>query len=81
MLVRGKKVPVAGRVCMDLTMIDVTDVPDAKIGDEVVVFGKQFDSEVSANELARLSGTINYEIVCGLTSRVHKIYKRNGIRF
>jgi len=81
MLVKGKRVPVVGRVCMDLTMIDVTNVPGVENGDEVVVFGKQFDSEVSATELASLSGTINYEIVCGLTSRVHKIYKRNDIRF
>lgn len=81
MLVRGKRVPVVGRVCMDLTMIDVSDVPGVEVGDEIVIFGKQLGSEVSATELANLSGTINYEIVCGLTSRVHKVYKKNGVRF
>lgn len=77
MLVRGKRVPVVGRVCMDLTMIDITSVPEAETGDEVVVFGRQSGSEVSASELAKLSGTINYEIVCGLTSRVQKVYVKS----
>lgn len=81
MLVMGKRAPVVGRVCMDLTMIDVSHIPDASVGSEVVVFGRQLGAEVSADELAALSGTINYEIVCGLTSRVHKIYKRSNVNF
>lgn len=70
MLVRGKRVPVVGRVCMDFTMIDVTDVPGAALGDEVVVMGCQGDACVSADEIARLTHTINYEVAASLTRRM-----------
>jgi len=62
-LVRGVRAPVRGRVCMNVTMIDVTDVPDARPGDEVVLLGSQGDESVSAEDLARHAATINYEIV------------------
>lgn len=72
MLVHGKAAPVIGRVCMDLTMLDVGHIPDAAVGDEVLAFG---DNALSAGEIASLLGTINYEVVSSLTSRVKRIYK------
>jgi alanine racemase len=74
MLVRGRRAPILGRVCMDLTMIDVGMIDGVTPGDEVVVFGRQQDREISADDVARLLGTINYEIVSALTSRVARIY-------
>lgn len=74
MLVHGMRVPIVGRVCMDLTMIDVGRVPDAAVGDEAVVFGRQGNQRISADELAAHVGTINYEIVSSLTSRVQRVY-------
>jgi alanine racemase len=76
MLVGGRRVPVVGRVCMDLTMLDVGAVPSPRIEDEVVIFGRQGDEAISADDLARTLGTINYEIVCDLTPRVERIYRK-----
>lgn len=70
MLVRGVRAPVVGRVCMDFTMIDVGHIPDAATGDEVVILGRQGKEEITADELARLTRTINYEITAGLTGRI-----------
>ncbi len=72
MLVRGKRAPIIGRVCMDLTMIDVTGIDGVSIHDEVVIIGKQGNEEISADELAARTGTINYEIVTSLAPRVPK---------
>lgn len=69
MLVGGKKAPIAGRVCMDQTMLDITDLPDAQLLDEVEVFGK----ELSVDTLADLTGTISYEIICQLTDRTTRV--------
>jgi alanine racemase len=74
MLVRGMRAPIIGRVCMDLTMIDVGHVPDVRLEDEVVILGSQGDETISADEIAKRVGTINYEIVSSLTSRVPKVY-------
>jgi alanine racemase len=73
-IIRGQKVPVLGTVCMDQFMVDVTAVPDVKIGDEVVLIGQQGGQSITADELARLIGTINYEIVCMISDRVPRIY-------
>lgn len=70
MLVRGTRVPVAGRVCMDLTMIDVGALPDVQVGDRVTLLGRQQDSDISADEIAALCNTINYEVVSSLTRRM-----------
>jgi alanine racemase len=75
MLVNGRRAKVAGRVCMDFTMIDVGHIPDARPGDAVVVLGTQGTDTVSADELAKLAGTINYEITAGLTSRLPVCYR------
>ena len=76
MLVNGVRAPIIGRVCMDLTMIDVGHVPGVRLEDEVVLLGSQGEETISADEIAEQVGTINYEIVSSLTSRVQKIYVR-----
>lgn len=68
-LINGKKAPIIGRVCMDQTMVDVTDVEDVKMGDVALLFGK----ELPVEEIAKLTDTINYEIVTGIASRVPRI--------
>ncbi len=73
-LVRGVKVPVVGRVCMDQTVINVQDVPGVAEGDEVVLFGRQGDASIHVDDLARQLETINYEIVTSISCRVPRIY-------
>jgi alanine racemase len=70
MLVRGQLAPVIGTVCMDMTMIDVTDIAGAREGDEVIIFGK----ELSIEQLAAWAGTIPYEIMTGISQRVKRVY-------
>ena len=74
-LVRGERAPVVGKVTMDQTMIDVGHIEGVTLGDEVVLIGKQGEAEIRCEELARLAGTIPYEIVCSISSRVPRIYK------
>jgi alanine racemase len=73
-LVRGVRAPIAGRVCMDMCMLDVTGVPGVCEGDEVVLLGKQGDQRITADELAVKTGTIAYEVLCGISSRVPRVY-------
>jgi alanine racemase len=73
-LVRGGRVPIVGRVCMDMTMVDVTGVPDVRVGDEAVLIGRQGQEEISADEVAEIQGTISYEILCRIGPRVPRIY-------
>jgi alanine racemase len=73
-LVRGMRVPVVGRVCMDLTMVDLTEIGDVKEGDEVVVLGQQGNESITAYELADKVGTISYEILTSLGSHSKKEY-------
>jgi len=74
MLVHGQRAPIIGRVCMDLIMLDVGHIPEAKIEDEVVVFGHQSNASISADEIARLTNTINYEVVTRISDRVPRVY-------
>jgi alanine racemase len=74
MLVKGKRAPVAGAVCMDLTMIDVTDIGGVQQGDEVVLLGRQGNAVISADEMAAWSNTISYEILTSIGTRVPRIY-------
>lgn len=76
MLVGGRKVPIIGRICMDLTLLDVGEVPGVAEGNEVVILGRQGDEVLSADEMAATLGTINYEIVSTISSRVPRIYLR-----
>jgi len=70
-LVNGRPAQVAGRVSMDMTAIDVTDLPDAKVGDDVVLWGEG----VPAESVAPFADTISYELVCGITQRVARVWK------
>jgi alanine racemase len=72
-LVRGARVPVAGRVCMDMTMLDVTGVPGVAEGDEVVLIGRQGGERITADDIAAKTGTIAYEVLCGISGRVPRI--------
>ena len=76
-LVRGRRAPIVGRICMDQCMIDVGHIPGVTTGDEVVLFGKQGHCILPVEEVARWIGTINYEVVCMLSSRVPRVYSRN----
>lgn len=73
-LIKGRRVPVIGRICMDLTMLDVTGLPGTKAGDEVILLGKDRDEEIAAEELADMAGTIPYEIFCSLNQRIPRVY-------
>jgi alanine racemase len=74
-LIRGKRAPVAGRVCMDLIMVDVTDIPGVSKGDEVVLIGRQGGGQITADEIARKIGSISYEVLCLIGKRVPRVYK------
>jgi alanine racemase len=73
-IVRGCYAAVIGRVSMDLTLVDVTDVPGVALGDEVTLFGVAGDQAVSAEDAAMTAGTISYELTCGISERVPRIY-------
>lgn len=74
-LVRGKKASVIGRVTMDQTMIDVGHIRGVRLGDEVVLIGRQGSEEIRTEKLARMAGTIAYEVVCNISNRVPRVYK------
>jgi alanine racemase len=74
-LVGGTRAPIVGNICMDQCMVDVTDVPNVAEYDEVVVMGIQGESEITADEIAENSGTVNYEVTCRFGQRLPKIYR------
>lgn len=74
-VIRGKRVPVVGAVCMDQCMLQLDNVPEAQIGDEVVLIGEQDGEKITVGDLARDWGTIPYEVICGLADRVPRFYK------
>jgi len=76
-LIGGKRAVVSGRVCMDQFMVDVTHISGVKVGDEVVIIGKQASDEITATEIADKIGTINYEITCAISKRVPRIYRNS----
>jgi alanine racemase len=78
-LVRGRRAPVVGRVAMDMCMVDVTAVPDAREGDVATLLGRDGEERVDADELATLADTISWEILAGLTARVPRLYLRDGL--
>ena len=77
-LVRGKRAPVIGRVCMDQLMLDVTDISGVETGDTVTLIGRDGKEAVTADDIADASGTINYEIVCGIATRVPRVFMQGG---
>jgi alanine racemase len=77
-LIRGKKAPIIGRICMDQMMVDVTDIPGVQIGDNAVLIGRSGDEQITVDYLAELTGTLNYEIICGISRRTPRVYFRGG---
>jgi alanine racemase len=77
-LVRGKRAPIIGRVCMDQIVVDASEVPDLEQDDEVVIIGRQGNERIRAEEVAELAGTINYEVTTSLLGRVTRVYLRGG---
>lgn len=77
-LIHGKPAPVCGRICMDQFMADVTDIPEAKEGDEVTLVGKDGAREISMEEIGDLSGRFNYEFACDLGKRIPRVYRKEG---
>lgn len=74
MLVQGRRAPIVGRVCMDLSMLDVGAIDGVQVGDEVVLIGRQGDAVISADEVAAATHTINYEVVTAVMARVQRVY-------
>ncbi|MFB3886332.1 MAG: alanine racemase [Thermodesulfobacteriota bacterium] len=74
-LIRGKRAPVIGRVCMDFVMVDVTDIPKVSLGDEVVLMGKQGRQQITAEEIAEKIHTVSYEVLCLIGKRIPRVYK------
>lgn len=77
-IVRGRFAPIVGRISMDLTIVDVTHVPGAAVGDEVILIGKQGACRITAEDIAAKIGTISYEITCGIGNRVPRIHIGGG---
>jgi alanine racemase len=78
-IVNGKFAPVVGRICMDQCMIDITDIDGVKVGDEVILVGEdEYNNVISADDIAKQVGTINYEVVCAVSKRVPRVYKKGG---
>ena len=73
-LIRGRRAPIMGRVCMNLCMADITDIPAVKVGDEAVLIGAQGEDAISADEVAARIGTINYEVVTRLPMHIPRVY-------
>lgn len=78
MLVRGQRAKIIGRICMDQLMLDVTKIPGVQAGDTVTAFGRDGSASLPVDELASQVGTINYELVCGVSKRVPRVYLKNG---
>lgn len=77
-LIRGKKAPIIGRICMDQFMVDVSGIPDAKFGDKVTLIGRDQEEYLPVETLSELSGRFNYEFVCDLGKRIPRVYMQNG---
>ena len=77
-LIRGRKAPILGRVCMDQMMVDVTDIPDVTSSDQVVLVGRSGDEEITMEQIAAAADSFNYEFVSGISRRVPRIYCRDG---
>ena len=77
-LIRGKKAPILGRVCMDQFMVDVSDISDVEVMDLVTLIGKDHDNEITLEDLGELSGRFNYEFACDLGMRIPRLYYKDG---
>ena len=77
-LIRGKRAPILGRVCMDQMMVDVTDIPGVQLNDKVVLVGSDGAETITMEAIAEAAGSFNYEFVCGISRRVPRLYRRGG---
>ena len=77
-LIHGRRAPILGRVCMDQFMVDVTDIPDVKNEDEVILIGRDGDECITMEEVGGLSGRFNYEFACDLGKRIPRVYIHGG---
>ena len=77
-LIRGKRAPILGRICMDQMIVDVTDIPDIDINDKVVLVGTDKDETITVEQIAEAAGSFNYEWICGISRRVPRMYYQNG---
>lgn len=77
-LIRGKRAPILGRVCMDQFMVDLSELPETTEGEPVVLIGRDGQEEITAGELGTLSGRFNYELMCDLSPRVPRVYLQGG---
>lgn len=77
-LIRGKKAPIIGRICMDQFMVDVSDIPKVKFGDKVTLIGRDQEEYLPVEKLSELSGRFNYEFVCDLGKRIPRVYVQDG---
>jgi len=78
-LIGGRQAPIVGRVCMDMTMVDVTDIPGVRPGDEAVLIGRQGSQQITAADLAVWQGTIPYEVLCAIGTRVTRIVRQRPV--
>lgn len=79
MMINGQKAPIVGCICMDQTLLDVTDIPDVKMGSEVTIIGQSGNLIYTADDMATELGTIGYEVICNITKRVQRFYKTHGL--
>ena len=77
-LIKGKKAPVVGKVCMDQIMVDVSDIEDVRVGERAVIMGVSNRSSITAEELGEMSNSFNYEVICNFTKRVARLYYKDG---
>ena len=77
-LIRGKKAPILGRICMDQMMVDVTQIPNVEVGDRVVLIGSDGEYTITMEEISAAADTFNYEFVCGISRRVPRFYLQDG---
>jgi alanine racemase len=77
-LIHGKRAPILGRICMDQMMVDVTDIPDVRLNDKVVLVGRDGDERITMEDIAAAADSFNYEFVCGISRRVPRLYRKDG---
>ena len=77
-LIRGKRAPILGRVCMDQMMVDVTDIPGVSLNDKVVLVGRSGEEQITVEQIAAAADRFNYEFICGISRRVPRVYSRAG---
>jgi alanine racemase len=77
-LIRGKRAPILGRICMDQMVVDVTDIPGVKLNDKVVLVGRDGSEEITMEQISAAADSFNYEFVCGISRRVPRFYYRQG---